>query len=166
MTPREPPRPLPTQQGDLRLWTRKLVLTRHGTRQHVHLGLPSSVNCEKEMSVLYNPSAPWPFVIAAQTDWDSHLPCIINLHEPCWEECLAPNKCLRNISCFHYCRYWHCSRSQTTQLSFTSYCIQWGQFIFYRLVPSCSFLWKDGILEDFRRWDFKSKLLSLLFFWY
>ena len=62
------PRPLPTQQGGLRLWTRELALSRHGAHQHPHLGLPSSVNCEEEMSVLYNPPAPWRFVIAAQTD--------------------------------------------------------------------------------------------------
>lgn len=99
---RRGPRPLPTQQGGLCLWTRELALTRHGTHQHLDLGLPRSVNCE-EMSVLYNPPAPWPFVIAIQANWDSHRPCITNLRELFWEELLSPNKCLRNISCFHYC---------------------------------------------------------------
>lgn len=153
------PWPLPTQQGDVCLWTRKLVLTRHGISQHLHLGLPRSLNCENEMSVVYNPPALRPFIIAAQTDWDSHRPRITNLREPCWEECLAPNTCLSCVSCFHYGRYWRCPRSRTAWLSLTSCCIQWGQFIFYILIPSYFFLWKVWILEDFRRWDFKSKLL-------
>lgn len=101
----------------------------------------------------------WPFIIAAQTDWDSHRPRITNLREPSWEECLAPNTCLSRVSCFHYGRYWRCSRSRTAWLSLASCCIQWGQLIFYTLIPSYFFLWKVWILEDFRRWDFKSKLL-------
>ena len=40
----------------------------HGTCQGLHLALPSSLTCEKEMSVVYNPPALWPFIIATQTD--------------------------------------------------------------------------------------------------
>lgn len=162
MTPREPLAPPNTAR-------RRLSMNQKaGPHQTRNLPASSSwtsrsLNCENEMSVVHNPTCSVAFYYCfAQTDWDSHRPRITNLCEPCCEEknawLLTRVSAVLAVSLRSILTLFKISNGVVCLLP---HAVSSEGNIFYTLIPSY-FLWKVWILEDFRRWDFKSKLL----FWY